>query len=66
MAVLGITVALLVWIATLLLVSIWKQIYRSWNLPPGPFPIPFFGNIFQLDLKDIPKSLTKVRETLLY
>nr|ABH07948.1 cytochrome P450 2E1 [Mus musculus] len=33
MAVLGITVALLVWIATLLLVSIWKQIYRSWNLP---------------------------------
>nr|AAB28032.1 cytochrome P-450 isozyme P-450IIE1 {N-terminal} [mice, CD1, liver, Peptide Partial, 34 aa] [Mus sp.] len=34
-AVLGITVALLVWIATLLLVSIWKQIYKSWNLTPG-------------------------------
>lgn len=66
MAVLGITVALLVWVVTLLMISVWKQIYSSWNLPPGPFPLPFFGNVLQVDLKDIPKSFTKVREILLH
>lgn len=66
MAVLGITIALLVWVVTLLIISVWKQIYSSWNLPPGPFPLPFFGNVPQLDLKDIPKSFTKVREKLLH
>lgn len=35
MAALGITVALLVWMAALLLISIWKHIYSSWKLPPG-------------------------------
>ncbi|XP_004438905.1 PREDICTED: cytochrome P450 2E1 [Ceratotherium simum simum] len=62
MAALGITVALLVWVATLLLVSIWKQIYSSWKLPPGPFPLPILGNVFQVDLKNIPKSFTRLAE----
>lgn len=66
MAALGITLALLVWVATLLLISIWKQIYSSWNLPPGPFPLPIIGNVLQVDLKDIPKSFSRVRETLLF
>jgi hypothetical protein len=65
MAALGITIALLVWVAILLLISFWKQIHSSWNLPPGPFPLPIFGNFFQVDLKDIPKSFAKVREILL-
>uniref|UniRef100_A0A8C0XA41 Cytochrome P450 2E1 n=1 Tax=Castor canadensis TaxID=51338 RepID=A0A8C0XA41_CASCN len=62
MAALGITIALLVWVAILLLISFWKQIHSSWNLPPGPFPLPIFGNFFQVDLKDIPKSFAKLAE----
>lgn len=64
MSALGITVALLVWMASLLVISTWKQVYSSWKLPPGPFPLPIIGNMFQIEINNMPKSFSKVREIL--
>lgn len=65
MSTLSVTVALLVWMASLLVISIWKQVYSIWKLPPGPFPLPIIGNLFQIEISNIPKSFSKVREILL-
>uniref|UniRef100_A0A8C5PT37 Cytochrome P450 n=1 Tax=Leptobrachium leishanense TaxID=445787 RepID=A0A8C5PT37_9ANUR len=34
---------------------------RKAGYPPGPFPLPFVGNIFSLDFNNFPESLTKLR-----
>ncbi|XP_019583895.2 cytochrome P450 2E1 isoform X2 [Rhinolophus sinicus] len=62
MSALSVTVALLVWMASLLVISIWKQVYSSWKLPPGPFPLPIIGNMFQIEISNIPKSFSKMAE----
>nr|XP_051679061.1 cytochrome P450 2C2 isoform X5 [Oryctolagus cuniculus] len=46
----------------LLLLSLWKQNSGRGKLPPGPTPFPVVGNILQIDVKDISKSLTKFSE----
>ncbi|XP_042545037.1 cytochrome P450 2C5-like isoform X1 [Dipodomys spectabilis] len=45
-----------------LLFSIWRQNSGKRKLPPGPTPFPIIGNILQVDMKDITKSLNKFSE----
>nr|XP_044609669.1 cytochrome P450 2C42-like isoform X1 [Equus asinus] len=47
-------------LSCLLLLSLWKQSSRKGKLPPGPTPLPIIGNILQLDVKNISKSLSKL------
>ncbi|XP_065776095.1 cytochrome P450 2C19-like isoform X2 [Muntiacus reevesi] len=53
-------VALVLCLCSLLLLSLWKQSSGKGKLPPGPTPLPILGNILQLDVKDISKSLTNL------
>uniref|UniRef100_H0WUH8 unspecific monooxygenase n=2 Tax=Otolemur garnettii TaxID=30611 RepID=H0WUH8_OTOGA len=53
-------VALVLCLSCLLLLSLWRQSSGRGKLPPGPTPLPIIGNILQLDIKDISKSLTNL------
>ncbi|NP_001268612.1 cytochrome P450 2C28 precursor [Mesocricetus auratus] len=44
-------------LSCLLLFSVWRQSSGRGRLPPGPTPLPLIGNILQIDIKDISKSL---------
>jgi hypothetical protein len=44
----------------LFLLSLWRQRSGRDKLPPGPTPLPIIGNILQINLKDMRKSLTNV------
>ncbi|XP_006147717.1 cytochrome P450 2C19 [Tupaia chinensis] len=53
-------VVLVLCLSSLLLLSLWKQSSGNGKLPPGPTPLPIIGNILQLDVKNIRKSLSKL------
>ncbi|OWK08020.1 hypothetical protein Celaphus_00008504, partial [Cervus elaphus hippelaphus] len=53
-------VALVLCLSCLLLLSLWKQSSGKGKLPLGPTPLPIFGNVLQLDVKNIGKSLNSV------
>ncbi|XP_048194606.1 cytochrome P450 2C5-like isoform X2 [Perognathus longimembris pacificus] len=54
----GPVAVLVLGLSCLLLFSIWRQNAGRRKLPPGPTPLPIIGNILQVDIKDITKSLT--------
>ncbi|XP_036593067.1 cytochrome P450 2C23-like [Trichosurus vulpecula] len=55
------TTALLACVLFLIL-SLWMQGLKKGKLPPGPTPLPFFGNILQLDVKNIITSFSQLAE----
>ncbi|XP_048194576.1 cytochrome P450 2C18-like isoform X7 [Perognathus longimembris pacificus] len=53
-------VVLVLGLSCLFLLSLWRQGSGRGRLPPGPTPLPIVGNILQIDVKDISKSLTNL------
>ncbi|XP_052028282.1 cytochrome P450 2C37-like isoform X2 [Apodemus sylvaticus] len=47
-------------LSCLFLLSLWSQSSGRGKLPPGPTPLPIIGNLLQIDVKDIHKSLTNL------
>ena len=55
------TLALVICVTCLVFLFVWKKSHKAGRLPPGPTPLPIIGNLMQLNLKDVPASLSKVR-----
>ncbi|XP_014413279.1 cytochrome P450 2C23-like isoform X2 [Camelus ferus] len=55
-----ITLALMICVTFLGFLFVWKKSHKRGKLPPGPAPLPIIGNLMQLNLKDIPASLSKL------
>ncbi|PNJ89518.1 CYP2C18 isoform 2, partial [Pongo abelii] len=51
-------VALVLCLSCLFLLSLWRQSSGRGRLLSGPTPLPIIGNILQLDVKDMSKSLS--------
>ncbi|XP_068927647.1 cytochrome P450 2C44-like [Petaurus breviceps papuanus] len=56
------TTDLLACVIFLAFLSLWIQRLKRGKLPPGPTPLPFIGNILQLDMKNMTASFSQLAE----
>ncbi|XP_074088636.1 cytochrome P450 2C23-like isoform X1 [Macrotis lagotis] len=56
------TPVLLACVFFLIFLSLWNYGFKRGKLPPGPTPLPFVGNILQLDLKNMTASFSRLAE----
>ncbi|CAI9609381.1 unnamed protein product [Staurois parvus] len=54
------TLLLAVCVTALIFLMTWISSNKRKNMPPGPAPLPFVGNILQVNMKELPKSLLKL------
>ncbi|XP_064344307.1 cytochrome P450 2C21 isoform X2 [Camelus dromedarius] len=55
-------IVLVICLSFLIFLFLWNQSYAKGKLPPGPTPLPIIGNILQINIKDVTKSLSKLAE----
>uniref|UniRef100_A0A8C4Y7W5 Cytochrome P450 2A13-like n=1 Tax=Gopherus evgoodei TaxID=1825980 RepID=A0A8C4Y7W5_9SAUR len=58
----AVTLFLVICLSCLLLLSTWRQMQGWGKMPPGPTPLPLLGNLLQVQLSDMRKSLMKISE----
>ncbi|PIO35947.1 hypothetical protein AB205_0137580 [Aquarana catesbeiana] len=54
------TLLLAVCVTALIFFMMWINSNKRKNMPPGPTPLPFIGNILQVNSKELPQSLLKL------
>ncbi|DAA14859.1 cytochrome P450 2C31 [Bos taurus] len=55
-------VVLVTCLSFLIFLFLWNQRHAKGKLPPGPTPFPVVGNIFQINTKNVSKSISKLAE----
>uniref|UniRef100_A0A8C6FZK0 Cytochrome P450 n=1 Tax=Moschus moschiferus TaxID=68415 RepID=A0A8C6FZK0_MOSMO len=55
-------VVLVICLSILIFLFLWNQRHAKGKLPPGPTPLPIIGNILQINIKNVSKSIIKLAE----
>ncbi|XP_055107055.1 cytochrome P450 2G1 [Symphalangus syndactylus] len=58
----AVTIFLALCLSCLLILIAWKRMNKAGKLPPGPTPIPFLGNLLQVQTEATFQSFMKLRE----